>query len=385
MIRKTTVGRFRAELKSGRQFVASKTFDTKREAVDWHAREKAALVGGVDPRAGRRLVRVVLAEWLEVRSITVSTKTYIADKQLKRLVPTSIQALQVSAVSEREVARSFETLIRAGLSEGSVVRYRASLSAFFAWCVREKLLTHNPVTGTRVPRSSEEPVEMRPWTEDELEAAYQRWREEDPHLADVLLVLGWTGLRWAEARAVTVEDVVDVPTPGLLVRRSQPEGVATKSTKGRRSRRVPVANRLLPVIRRMQASKDPGDLLLTTGGGARLHRSAVLRTVKWPTTGQGRRVHDLRHTAACLWLARGVDPGTVQAWMGHESIATTNRYLHFMGTGADLAGLDRLNQPTRPHGGEGSGPDVRGRAGGEREIVDLERHRGDPGGEIARE
>ena len=56
-------------------------------------------------------------------------------------------------------------------------------------------------------------------------------------------------------------------------------------------------------------------------------------------------MHDLRHTAACLWLARGVDPGTVQAWMGHESIATTNRYLHFLGTSADKAGLDRLNEP----------------------------------------
>lgn len=309
MIRKTPAGRFRAELKSGRQFVASKTFDTKREAVEWHAREKAALVGGVDPRAGRRLVRVVLREWLEVRSITVSTKTHIADRQLLRLVPTSIQALQVTAVSEREVARSFETLMRAGLSEGSVVRYRASLSAFFAWCVREKLLTRNPVTGTRVPKSSEEPVEMRPWTEDELEVAHERWREEDEHLADVLLVLGWTGLRWAEARAITVDDVVDVPTPGLLVRRSQPEGVATKSTKGRRTRRVPLANRVLPIIRAMQAGKEPGDLLLTTAGGARLHRTAVLRTINWPVTGQG----DGSTTCATARPVSGWPAGSTQA------------------------------------------------------------------------
>ena len=60
---------------------------------------------------------------------------------------------------------------------------------------------------------------------------------------------------------------------------------------------------------------------------------------------KGRRIHDLRHTAACLWLARGVDAATVQAWMGHASIATTNIYLHHMGTGADRAGLDRLNAP----------------------------------------
>ena len=51
----------------------------------------------------------------------------------------------------------------------------------------------------------------------------------------------------------------------------------------------------------------------------------------------------------------GVDPGTVQAWMGHESIATTNRYLHFLGTSADQAGLDRLNDPSR---GPTAKPDV---------------------------
>ena len=33
--------------------------------------------------------------------------------------------------------------------------------------------------------------------------------------------------------------------------------------------------------------------------------------------------------------------------MGHESIATTNQYLHFLGSSADRAGLERLNQPAR--------------------------------------
>jgi integrase len=152
-------------------------------------------------------------------------------------------------------------------------------------------------------------------------------------------------LRWAEARALRVEDVMQVPTPALVVRRSQPEGQPVKATKGRRSRRVPLANRVLPIVLRLTEGKAPGDLLLTTAAGKQLHRSAVVRSVRWSTTSRGRRVHDLRHTAACLWLARGVDLGTVQAWMGHESAATTNRYLHYMGTGADLAGLNRLNAP----------------------------------------
>jgi integrase len=43
-------------------------------------------------------------------------------------------------------------------------------------------------------------------------------------------------------------------------------------------------------------------------------------------------------------LARGVDPVTVQAWMGHASISTTNLYLHHLGTSADRSGLARLNE-----------------------------------------
>ena len=266
---KTRSGRFTAKLKSGRQFVASKTFDTKREATEWLARERAALAGGVDPRAGRQRVGALLEHWLTIRRATVATKTYRADQALQRLVPTGMQALQVGAVTSREVARSFDLLLGSGLAEQSVVRYRASLSSFFGWCVRERIIGSNPVTGVPVPRSSEEQVEMRPWTEAELEAVFQRWQQEDPHLADVMLLLGWTGLRWGEARALLVEDLVEVPTPGLLVRRSAPEGVGTKATKGRRSRRVPLANRVLPIAHRLADDKVANDLLVTTAGGAR--------------------------------------------------------------------------------------------------------------------
>ncbi len=336
-------GRFRAKLKSGRVDVASRVFDTQREAKAWLSRERAALDGGVDPRAGRERVRPLVERWLVVRRTTVSGKTYRADLDLLRLSPTSLLTVHASSVSGREVARAFENLLAAGLAESSVVRYRASLSSFFAWCVREKVILANPVLGVRVPKQSREVDEMDPFTEAEVEAVHGQWAERSPHLADVLLVLAWTGLRWAEARSMRVEDVMQVPTPGLLVRRSQPEGQPVKATKGRRARRVPLANRVLPIVLRFGEGKEPGELLFTTSGGARLHRTSVLRSVQWSTTGHGRRIHDLRHTAACLWLARGVDPGTVQAWMGHESIATTNRYLHFLGTGADLAGLDRLN------------------------------------------
>lgn len=304
------------------------------------------MAGGVDPRAGRASVGALLDSWLSLRKVTVATKTYRSDEALKRLVPAPLLKCQVGSLTAREIATSFEQLLARELSEKSVTRYRASLSSFLGWCCREHYIGKNPITKeVSVPRSSRPATGMRPWTEAELKAAHQRWAKCNQRLADIMLVLGWTGLRWGEARALTVGDIQRVPSPGLWVAGNEPEGVARKTPKGRRGRRVPLADRVLPLVLEMTVGKTSTDLLLTTDRGSQLHRGAVVRTLRWSTTADGRRIHDLRHTAACLWLARGVDPGIVQHWMGHQSIATTNGYLHYLGTAADAAGLAKLNTP----------------------------------------
>lgn len=92
-IRKQPSGRFYAVLKSGRSYVTGRTFDTKRAAQAWLARERAALAGGVDPRAGRATVRTLLPVWLDERKHSVSAKTYTADAALlPHLVPTALAA-----------------------------------------------------------------------------------------------------------------------------------------------------------------------------------------------------------------------------------------------------------------------------------------------------
>jgi integrase len=40
-----------------------------------------------------------------------------------------------------------------------------------------------------------------------------------------------------------------------------------------------------------------------------LQATALTRTLGWAKIADGRRIHHLRHIAACLWLARGVDHG----------------------------------------------------------------------------
>jgi integrase len=285
-------------------------------------------------RAGRSTVRTLIPVWLEERKHSVSAKTYVADAALVRLVPHSLAALRIAAVSDREVSRALIALSRTGLAEASVRRFRD------------------------LPKASSPRTEMYPFSEEDLEELYGRAVQRDQRLADILLVGAWTGLRWSELRAVRVRDFVEVPLPVLVVQRAEPEGVQVKGTKSGRSRRVPVADRVLPLVRSLAAGREADDLLCVTSSGHRLHASAFKRTLAWASIAQGRRIHDLRHTAACLWLARGVDPVTVQAWIGHASIATTNLSLHHLGTPADRAGLDRLNR--------------RGHTGGTRSVVESE-------------
>lgn len=40
------------------------------------------------------------------------------------------------------------------------------------------------------------------------------------------------------------------------------------------------------------------------------------------------KLHGLRHTCGSLMVEHGVDPETVKTVLGHESLKTTNRYLH---------------------------------------------------------
>lgn len=74
---------------------------------------------------------------------------------------------------------------------------------------------------------------------------------------------------------------------------------------------VPMTNLVLPVVERWAVGKDPDDLLFPSPEGEYLRSGNWRRRVHWDTTSLGRRPHDLRQTAASLWIAAGVDIQTV--------------------------------------------------------------------------
>jgi len=137
-----------------------------------------------------------------------------------------------------------------------------------------------------------------------------------------------------------------VPFAAVTVQRARPEGVATKTTKSGKTRLVPLADVLLPYVRKRMKGRGPDELLFPP-----LHRARFIEWPNWGETGQGRTIHDLRHTAVCIWLASGVKPGVVKSWAGHASLTTTDIYVHHLGTEADAEGLALLNQKPGAHRG----------------------------------
>jgi integrase len=161
-------------------------------------------------------------------------------------------------------------------------------------------------------------VPANPFTATELDAAWSEWSSYSPVLADVLLVLARTGLRWNEARALTLADATD---DALVVDKAAGEGGRTHALPPARAREVPLAGWVRPIVARLVAGGEPDDLLFTTGLGGQLRRGAVLRRLNWAQTGRGRSLDDLRHTAACLWLSEGFHPAMVRHWLGQTPLA----------------------------------------------------------------
>lgn len=311
----------------------------------WEQRQRAGLDGLTEARAGRQLVRAAVDEWLAWRRERVAESTWRRDCSVMKGLPADLLDRQVSSVRTIDVER----LVSAGGgTAGTRERRKITLSAFFSWCVREGLLATSPAAGVRVSRSVAPPRGMRLWTWDALEDTAEQMRGHSERLADVVVVLGWTGLRWGEARSLRVADVQRVGGHGLIVRSAHSEGMSEKTTKGGRSRRVPGADRVWPMVLGWCDGRSPEDHLFVTDRGAQLHKSNSRRSVKWSKHARGHSIHDLRHTAATVWLRSGVDVRTVQAWLGHASLSTTQVYVHYLGTHADRAAIDLVNRRGTP-------------------------------------
>jgi site-specific recombinase XerD len=145
----------------------------------------------------------------------------------------------------------------------------------------------------------------------------------------LLLLASQTGLRVSELIGLTYKDVVFGKGTHLYCH-----------GKGRKERCVPVIKSTAKVLKDWMREQDgdPDDPIFTNARGHTLSRDGVayilkkyvkLAEQKCPSL-RSKRVspHVLRHTNAVNLLQAGVDQATIALWLGHESVETTQIYLH---------------------------------------------------------
>jgi site-specific recombinase XerD len=175
-----------------------------------------------------------------------------------------------------------------------------------------------------------------------------RWIGRRDHT--LLTVAVQTGLRVTELTNLCCQDV------------HLGTGAHVRTTgKGRRQRATPLTKQTVAVIRAWLQERDgqPDQPLFPTSRGRPLSRDAIALLLtkhantashNCPTlTSKTVSPHVLRHTAAMNLLHAGVDSTVIALWLGHESVETTQIYLH-----ADMAikerALARTTPPNNPPG-----------------------------------
>jgi integrase len=126
-------------------------------------------------------------------------------------------------------------------------------------------------------------------------------------------------------------DRISVPGAGLRVQRAALVGRGSlyiDTLKSHRARTVPLTARAAQIVETWAATRPVDAWIFASPQGAALRENNWKRQVRWnaakvaighPTL----RVHDLRHTAASLWLGSGADSKVVQRILGHASAAMT--------------------------------------------------------------
>lgn len=110
--------------------------------------------------------------------------------------------------------------------------------------------------------------------------------------------------------------------------------------KGRKQRCTPLRKDVVTVLAHwlQECSSSPNAVVFPTRQGAPLSRDAIekllekyiqIAQTRCATIKQKRITpHTLRHTAAMQLLHSGVDRSVIALWLGHESMETTQIYLH---------------------------------------------------------
>lgn len=241
---------------------------------------------------------------------------------------------------------------RTRVSGATIRKELVTLGTVWRWAESAKLVSQKfPNQGLRFPKTDEKPP-FQTWDEIERQIGQSGLSEaeanslwsclylRDKEIQDLLLfarenanhsfiypmlaVAAYTGVRRSELIRSTVSDF-DLKGRLFTVRER-------KRVKGKRSfRRVPISNRLFPIIQEWLESKEDSPFTFSNFGSPITRNQAhnhFRQTVAESRWGKIKGWHCLRHSFISNLACKGVDQRIIDDFVGHTSEEMRRRYRH---------------------------------------------------------
>jgi len=244
---------------------------------------------------------------------------FLADKQIN-VTPIEIKD---------EVLQQFVYEISKSVNARSQSRIISGLKSFFSYLIFEDYRTDNPMELIETPKIGRKLPDTLSLNEiDKLIAAIDLSKEEGHRNKAIIETLYSCGLRVSELVSLKISDLFF------------DEGFIKVTGKGNKQRFVPIAKSTQNLIELYQKSirnhlqiyKKDEDTLFLNRRGKQLTRAMIFTIIKnlaiEINLQKNISPHTLRHSFATHLLENGADLRSIQMLLGHESITTTEVYVH---------------------------------------------------------
>lgn len=256
---------------------------------------------------------------------SVAAYTEDVNKLLCYLASESIKVEDVTLNDLQAFAASIYDL---GIAPRTLARIISGMKSFFKWLHSEGLIKHNPTIlfdGPKVGRKLPEILSVEDI--DTMIANINVSTFEGLRNLAIIETLYGCGLRVSELTNLEISKIF-FAEQYLIVR-----------GKGSKERLVPMSGAAIEAIRDYMMEREyvdikPGEenILFVSKRGKRLTRMMIFYIVTRLAEAAGIRKtispHTLRHSFATHLLEGGANLRAIQQMLGHESIATTEIYLH---------------------------------------------------------
>jgi integrase len=200
----------------------------------------------------------------------------------------------------------------------------AHLRRLYKFCIARRYVTFNPTEGVsmaRAPRSSDKPIDANVLEVEEINSLVAATAPE--HRA-AILVLAYAGLRIGELIGLTWGDL-ELTKRRLRVaqQRESSTGLITAPKTNAGIRFVDLAGVVVTALREHKLRTEKASPTFVFPYHVRRFRDGVFYPALRRAKLRRIRLHDLRHTAASLWIAAGENIATVSRNLGHANVAIT--------------------------------------------------------------